>query len=313
MIYTYLGPSGTFTESALLQVPGADDAERVPASSVNAALENVRSGAADAAMVPIENSVEGGVSATLDAIATGVALQIVGEVLVPITFDLVVREGIDSLEEIRTVATHGHAWAQCRNWAGANMPKAEFVPASSTAAGALALLEPGHGYDAAICSPLVARQNPLKVLRSGVEDNRDAVTRFVLVRRPGALPAPTGSDKTTVVIPLPEDHPGALMGILEQFAARGVNLSRIESRPTGAGLGSYFFSVDADGHIDEARMSDALAGLHRISPAIRYLGSYPSAQPEAAVSRPSVARHNTDGAFAQARDWVEALRSRLPE
>jgi prephenate dehydratase len=312
MIYTYLGPSGTFTESALLQVPGAEDAERVPATSVNAALDNVRSGAADAAMVPIENSVEGGVSATLDAIATGVALQIVGEVLVPITFDLVVRDGIDSLDQIRTVATHGHAWAQCRNWAGENMPGAEFVPASSTAAGALALLDADNGYDAAICSPLVAEQNPLKVLRSGIEDNRGAVTRFVLVRRPGALPASTGSDKTTVVIPLPEDHPGALMGILEQFAARGVNLSRIESRPTGEGLGSYFFSVDADGHIDEARMSDALAGLHRISPQIRYLGSYPSAQPEPAVSRPSVARHNTDSAFDEARQWVDRLRSHLP-
>ncbi|MFB0836197.1 prephenate dehydratase [Arthrobacter halodurans] len=308
MIYTYLGPSGTFTESALLQVPGAADARRVPAASVNAALENVRSGAADAAMVPIENSVEGGVSATLDAIATGGSLQIVGEYLVPITFVLVARPGVDTLESVRTVATHGHAWAQCRGWAEANIPAAEFVPASSTAAGALALLEPDNAYDAAICSPLVAERHPLTVLRAGIEDNAGAVTRFVLVRRPGQLPPSSGSDKTTVVIPLPEDHPGALMGILEQFAARGVNLSRIESRPTGQGLGSYFFSVDADGHIDEARMADALAGLHRISPDIRFLGSYPSARISDA-SRPSVARHNTDEAFAAAAAWVRRLRS----
>ena len=129
----------------------------------------------------------------------------------------------------------------------------------------------------------------------------------MLVRRPGAIPEPTGADKTTVVIPLPADRPGALMEILEQFAARGVNLSRIESRPTGEGLGHYFFSVDADGHIGEARMADALAGLHRISPDLRYLGSYPSAAQDAAVSRPSVERHNTDEAFARAREWVSSL------
>ncbi|GAA3705904.1 prephenate dehydratase [Zhihengliuella alba] len=313
MIYTYLGPAGTFTESALLQVPGAADAERVPASSVNSALERVRSGAADAAMVPIENSVEGGVSATLDAIATGHSLQIVAEALVPISFDLVVRDGIDDPSRIRTVATHGHAWAQCRGWAEENMPQAEFMLSSSTAAGAMLLLEE-NDVDAAICSPLVAEQNPLTVLRRGIEDNADAVTRFVLVRRPGSLPAATGADKTTVVIPLPEDHPGALMGILEQFAARSVNLSRIESRPTGKGLGNYFFSVDAHGHVDEARMADALAGLHRISPDLRFLGSYPAAglpgEETVAVDRPSVERHNTDAAFAAAARWIEELRAR---
>jgi prephenate dehydratase len=306
MIYAFLGPSGTFTEAALLQVPGAAQAERLPATSVNAALEHVRAGTADAAMVPIENSVEGGVSATLDSIAGGDALQIIAEVLVPISFVLVAREGIASLEEIRTVSTHGHAIAQCRGWVEAHLPNAEFVPAASTAAGALGLLEPDCKYDAAICAPLVAGQNPLRVLRERIEDHAGAVTRFVLVRRPGAIPGHTGSDKTTVVIPLPEDHPGALMGILEHFAARGVNLSRIESRPTGEGLGSYFFSIDVDGHIAEARVADALAGLHRISPQIRFLGSYPSALP-LEEARPSVARHNTDEAFAEAKSWVDGL------
>ncbi|GHD10993.1 prephenate dehydratase [Zhihengliuella salsuginis] len=309
MIYTYLGPAGTFTESALLQVPGAGDAERVPATSVNNALERVRTGEADAAMVPIENSVEGGVSATLDAIATGGSLQIVAEALVPITFDLIVRDGIEELEQIRTVATHGHAWAQCRGWADANMPAAEFVPASSTAAGAMAILDGDPDVDAAICSPLVAEQNPLKVLRNAIEDNAGAVTRFVLVHRPGAIPRPTGSDKTTIVIPLPEDRPGGLMEILEQFAARGVNLSRIESRPTGKGLGNYFFSVDTHGHIDEARMADALAGLHRISPELRFLGSYPAAGPSQ-IDPPSLKRHNTDAAFADAAEWIASIRGR---
>ncbi|NKX52797.1 prephenate dehydratase, partial [Arthrobacter deserti] len=110
-----------------------------------------------------------------------------------------------------------------------------------------------------------------------IGDVADAVTRFILVRKPGPLPAPTGSDKTTLVVPLPEDHPGALMEILEQFATRGVNLGRIESRPTGQFLGDYFFSIDADGHLAEERVADAVRGLHRISPQLRFLGSYPRA------------------------------------
>ncbi|QXQ10448.1 prephenate dehydratase [Paeniglutamicibacter sp. Y32M11] len=307
MIYTYLGPAGTFTEAALLQVPGARDAQRVPAANVNAALELVRTGRADAAMVPIENSVEGGVSATLDAIATGEALQIRAEALVSITFVLAVRQEIDSLEQIRSISTHGHAWAQCRGWAEANIPDAEFIPASSTAAGALALLDSETNHDAAICSPLVAEERGLKILREGIEDHEGAVTRFVLVSRPGAIPAPTGVDKSTVILPLAEDRPGALMEILEQFAVRGVNLSRIESRPTGAGLGKYFFSVDVDGHLAQERVADALAGLHRVCPDLRFLGSYPAADGLSS----SVDAHNSDSAFSAAHAWVAGLKGHL--
>lgn len=307
MIYTYLGPAGTFTEAALLQVPGARDSERIPAANVNAALDKVRSGEADAAMVPIENSVEGGVSTTLDAIATGEALQIMREALVTITFVLAVRQNIDSLEQIRTVATHGHAWAQCRGWAESNIPNAEFVPTSSTAAGALGLLDDETSHDAAICSPLVAEERGLKILRTGIEDNLGAVTRFVLVTRPGPIPAPTGVDKSTVILPLAEDRPGALMDILEQFVVRGVNLSRIESRPTGEGMGKYFFSVDVDGHLAQERVADALTGLHRVCPDLRFLGSYPAAEGLSS----SVDAHNSDAAFTKAQTWVSGLRSRL--
>ncbi|WP_232317977.1 prephenate dehydratase [Neomicrococcus aestuarii] len=302
--YAFLGPAGTFTEAALLQVPDAADADFFPCSSVNSALTMVREGRVSAAMVPIENSVEGGVSATLDSIANGSKLQIVREALVPITFVLTVRPGITELSQIRAISTHSHAWAQCRYWAEENTPNAEFIPASSTAAGALGLLDEDVTYDAAICSPLVAQQNSLTVLRTGVEDNSGAVTRFVLVSLPGSLPPVTGSDKTSVVIPLPDDHPGALMDILDQFASRGVNLSRIESRPTGEGLGNYFFSVDAEGHVHESRMADALMGLHRITPEIRFLGSYPSAD----RLSPSFGRHNSEEAYRDARAWVDRLR-----
>lgn len=301
--YTFLGPEGTFTEAALLQVPDALEAVRIPASNVNSALGKVREGAADAAMVPIENSVEGGVTATLDAIATGQELRIIREVLIPISFVLVTRPGA-RLEDVRRVSTHGHAWAQCRLWMDKNIPDAEYVPGSSTAAAAVGLLAADCPYDAAICAPLVASEHAgLSVLAEDIGDNPGAVTRFILVSLPGALPARTGADKTTVVVPLPEDRPGALMEILDQFASRGVNLSRIESRPTGQYLGHYFFSIDADGHAGEARVADALAGLHRISPGTRFLGSYARADKQ----QTPVPAYVSDAAFSAAQSWVESI------
>ncbi|WP_026549349.1 prephenate dehydratase [Arthrobacter sp. Br18] len=302
--YAYLGPRGTFTEAALLQVPGAESARRVPASTVAAALQLVRSGDVDGAMVPIENSVEGGVSATLDAISVGDPLRIVREELVPITFVLAARPGTaPALSGVRRISTHGHAWAQCRSWADTHIEKAEYLPSPSTAAAGYGLLAENCGYDAAICSPALAARLGLSVLADDIGDNSDAVTRFILVSRPGPLPAPTGADKTTLVIPLPEDHPGALMEILDQFAARGVNLSRIESRPTGQFLGDYFFSIDAEGHAADARITDALKGLHRISPGLRFLGSYPRADRRRHV----VAPRTSDGAFTAADSWVAGI------
>ena len=305
MSYSYLGPAGTFCEQALLTMPGTAESDRVPAVSVDAALAAVRAGEVDAAMVPIENSVEGGVSATLDAVAHGDALQIVAEVLIPVTFQLAVRPGVQSLEDIKVISTHGHAWAQCRQWAEANIPGVRFVPASSTAAGAMGLLEEDCAYDAALCSPLVAQRNSITVLREGVEDNAGAVTRFILVTRPGAIPAPTGSDKTTAVVTLTDDHPGGLRELLDQFATRGVNLTRIESRPTGGGMGQYFFSVDLEGHLDEPRVADALAGAHRMSGDVRFLGSYASATP---LSSP-VPSHASRSAYIAAQEWIDRLHT----
>lgn len=304
MIYTFLGPEGTFTEAALLKVPGAREAQRIPSKSVNEALDLVRSGGADAAMVPIENSVEGGVTATLDAISTGPELRIVREELIPITFVLVGRPGT-RLEDVRRICTHGHAWAQCRRWVSSKMPFAEYEPASSTAAGALGLLsQTARPGDAAICGPIIPEEHPeLDVLAVDLGDNPGAVTRFILVSRPGELPERTGADKTTVAVPLPEDHPGALMEILWQFASRGVNLSRIESRPTGEYLGHYFFSIDAEGHAKDARVADALAGLHRLSPDTRFLGSYPRAD----AVEPLVLPYNSDEAFRASQAWVRSI------
>lgn len=304
--YAYLGPEGTFTEQALRQATaGGDHAELVPVASVDAALEAVRAGDVDAAMVPIENSVEGGVSATLGALAQDDPLLVVGEQVVPVTFDFVVRPGL-SREDVTRVASHPHGLAQCRVWLHREFPKATLVPALSTAGAAEALLDPTTPWDAALCAPIAARRFGLTPMLTDVGDNTAAVTRFVLVSRPGPLPAPTGFDKTTLAAYLgPDDKPGQLLELLEQFAVRGVNLSRLESRPTGEGMGRYYMSIDAEGHVAEARVAEALKGLHRVCPKVIFLGSYPRAGGEPAPVR----AETSDAAFAEADTWLKSIQN----
>lgn len=301
--YAFLGPTGTFTEAALRSVAGADDVA-VAQTDVPTALAAVRGGDVDRAVVPIENSVEGGVSATLDALASGQPLVIVGEALVRIEFVLAAAAGT-ALSDVRHVSTHPHAWAQTRKWISANLPGVVHVPATSTAAAAALLAEPGdHGFEAAVIAPHTAEQYGLKVLAAGIEDNANAVTRFVVVSSPGPVPERTGSDKTTLMVHLPDNEAGALLTMLEQFAVRGVNLSRIESRPIGDSLGRYGFSIDVEGHIDDERVAAALVGLHRVCPMVRFLGSYPRVDGGGSAVR----RGFTDEDFRLGRDWVAALR-----
>lgn len=301
--YAFLGPSGTFTESALRRVAAPDDVA-VPLTDVAGALAAVRTGEADRAVVPIENSVEGGVSATLDALSTGEPLVVVAEVLVRVEFVLAARPGTD-LAGVTHVATHPHAWAQTRRWFAANLPGAVHVPATSTAAAGALLTEPGeHGYEAAVTAPHTAEQYGLEVLATAIEDNAHAVTRFVVVSQPGEVPTRTGADKTTLMVHLPDNESGALLTMLEQFAARGVNLSRIESRPIGDSLGRYGFSIDVEGHIDDERVAAALVGLHRVCPMVRFLGSYPRAEGTGSAVRPGF----TDDDFRSGREWVARLR-----
>jgi prephenate dehydratase len=303
--YAYLGPAGTFTETALRQVASPDDAEFLPQQHVVAALDAVRGGAADFAVVAIENSVEGAVTAVLDTLTAG-DLTIVREILVPVSFSLAARPGT-ALADVQRVAAHPHAWAQCRRWLHAHLPDAIHLPETSNTAAAQQLSHPGDapGFEAALVPPAALSQYPLNVLAAQVADNPAAVTRFVVVGHPGALPAPTGADKTTLVVHLPDNEAGALLRMLEQFATRGVNLSRIESRPIGDELGRYLFSIDAEGHLTEARMTEALMGLHRICPVVRFLGSYPKAD-----RVPNEVRFGTDSAaFQTARTWVAELLS----
>jgi len=299
--YAFLGPEGTFCEAALRSLPMSHQTEPLACVSVADALDAVRRGDAGGAVVPLENSVEGSVAETLDELAGGEPLQIVREVLLDVSFALIARPGT-SIEDISTVTTMPHAEAQVRGWLRATLPSAKFVAAASTADGARAVAE--GAADAAIASPLAAERYRLRILAEDIADSPGAVTRFVLVTRPGAPPAATGADRTTVMAFIADDHPGALLELLTEFAVRGVNLTRIESRPTGVGLGRYYFSIDAEGHIAHARVAEALAAIRRECADVRFLGSYPRADGVAPTERVGT----TDLDFSDAHAWIERIR-----
>jgi prephenate dehydratase len=295
--YAYLGPEGTFTEAALRTLPEAATRDLIPMVSVPAALDAVRNGEAAAALVPIENSVEGGVTATLDELASGRPLMIYREVLLPIAFALLARPGTP-MESIKTVTGHPVSQPQVRRWTAEHLPDAVWESAASNADGAR-LVQEGR-YDAAFAGEFAAATYGLEPLVTGIHDADDAVTRFVLVGRPARPAAATGSDKTSVVFWLRDDHPGALLEVLQEFASRGVNMMRIESRPTGEGIGRYCFSVDCEGHVQDRRVGDVLMGLKRACEQVRYLGSYPRADGGHAVERPGT----TDAEFVESADWL---------
>jgi prephenate dehydratase len=300
--FAYLGPEGTFSEQALRAIPAAGSAEQIPCVSVADALDAVRRGEVGAALVPLENSVEGSVAETLDELVSGEPLQIVREVLLPVSFALMVRPGT-TLPDIATVTTIPHAEAQVRQWLRTQLPGAKFVAASSTADGARAVA--AGEADAAVAAPLAAERYRLDVLADDIADTPGAITRFVLVSPPSPPPPPSGADRTTVVAFIADDHPGALLELLTEFAVRGVNLTRIESRPTGVGLGRYCFSIDAEGHIAQERVGEAMAAIRRLCADVRFLGSYPAADGSSPVER----RGTSDLDFADAAAWVQRLRS----
>ena len=309
--YSYLGPRGTFTEAAVRaltartapgsNVPAIRDALACP--SIQATLEAVRTGQAEQGVVPIESSVEGAVTATLDELAVGTELVICAEVLVPVEFALLARPGMD-LEGIKRVGGHPVAQPQCREWLAANLPHAEWIPAASNSDAARQVAE--GQLDAALAGVFAAEIYGLVALATEVHDRDDAVTRFVAVRLPGPLSAPTDADRTSVVAFLADDHPGALMDILGQFAVRDVNLTRIESRPTGDGIGRYCFFIDCEGHVTQARVGEALMGLHRVCSDVRFLGSYPRAEAGWAADTPAA---KSDGEFEEAASWLARIRS----
>jgi prephenate dehydratase len=299
--FSYLGPAGTFTEAALAQVPQAAGEQWRPVNNVGEALDDVVTGQSIAAMIAIENSVEGGVTATQDALANIPGLRIIGEYLVPVRFDLVAPRGT-ALADVKVVNAHPVAYAQCRAWLEKTIPHHGHIPSPSNVAAAADLLNTTTA-EAAIAPPGIAKHYDVEVLAENVGDNPNAQTRFVLVSKTADLPEPTGHDKTSLIIELPDDRAGALLDMLEQFSTRGVNLSLIQSRPIGDKFGRYRFVIDADGHARDERMSDALLGLRRFSPKVIFLGSYPRAD-RAPIEHED---RYADQVFVDARAWLDGI------
>jgi len=303
MTYAYLGPEGTFTEAALRAIdPGA---EALACPTIQAALAAVRDGTADRAVVPIESSVEGIVTATLDALALANGLVIRGETQIPIAFALLAKPGT-ALGDVKTVGGHPQAMPQCRGWLAANLPDSEWITAASNAEAARQVAD--GTLDAALAGAFAADRYQLAVLASDVHDKTSAVTRFVVVAPTGPLPAPTGTDRTSIAAFLADDHPGALLEILSEFAVRGINLTTIQSRPTGDRLGQYYFFVDCEGHVDDARVGEALMGLRRVCAQVRFLGSYARCDGGTTQVRPGT----SDAEFAEAAAWLGRLRFGRP-
>jgi prephenate dehydratase len=294
----YFGPEGTFTEQAARSLAGEGD-QLIPFETIPRALSAVRKGETDGACVPVENSVEGVVPATLDGLAEQEPLIAFAEALLPVHFSVLTRPGTT---EIRTVASHPHALAQVRLWVEANLPGARPVATSSTAAAAVAV-QAGE-FDAAVTAPVAVQHYPLEVRATEVADVRDARTRFLLVRKPHQpLPEPTGADRTAIVAAA-ANRTGALAELLTELAGRGINLTRLDARPARGNFGEYRFFMDFEGHIAEPRIGDALAALRRRCRNVRFLGSHPRADGVRATVEPSAGNED----FVEAVDWVAAVR-----
>ena len=272
----YLGPPGTFTEEALLASPEGAGAEPVPLPTVPEVIAAVEAGEVDGGMVPIENSIEGSVNVTLDTLAfdsTGVTIQ--REVVLPVRHALLARPGV-AIGDIVVVVSHPHATAQCRKFLAENLPDAEVRAANSTAEAAQIVSERGPIEPwAAIGTLLAAKLYGLEAIAPDIEDRRENTTRFVLVGR-DPVPA-TGNDKTSVVCFIEKDRPGALLAILHEFSDRGINLTKLESRPTKERLGEYCFFIDVEGHADDPDVRHSITGLRTKILNLKVMGSYPRA------------------------------------
>jgi prephenate dehydratase len=269
--YAYLGPSGTFSEEALLSL-GVEDLEPVDCLSIGEVFEAVERGQADAGIVPIENSVEGSVTATLDALVFDTSLEIQGELVLDIHHSLITAPGAD-LARVRTVFSHPQATAQCRRWLARNLPGRDVMAANSTAEAVQeAVADPTV---AAVGTKLAAELYGGEVREPAIEDYAGNQTRFVVIGR--GLRERSGRDKTSLALFMKVDKPGALLMILSEFAYGEINLTKIQSRPTKRQLGDYMFFVDFEGHIDDQNVKTALDCLRLKLRTVKVLGSYPKA------------------------------------
>ena len=300
----YLGPRGTFTEQALYTQPDLVSLDLQLASSIPDVFRRVVKGEASLGFAAIENSIEGSVNITQDTLAFEVDLFIQREVVISIQLNLMVAPGT-AMADVERIVSFPHAIAQCRGWLALNLPDAEVQASNSTADAARLLATEPDERTAAIAPSRAADAYGLEVLAADVEDHPENQTRFVLVAADG-IPAPTGHDKTSLVVFQRADRPGSLLGILQEFAARSLNLTRLESRPTKQGLGNYCFLMDLEGHLADELVADCLRNLHMKHGHVKFLGSYP-----AAGSNGDAVRHEASEASLSADDWLTDLRSRI--
>ncbi len=285
----FLGPEGTFTEVALrstLEETEADGRTRrfLPYATMQDTIEAVSSGEVDCAIVPIENSIEGSVSATVDLLAHEFDdLQIVREVRIPIRHCLIARPGV-SLDEITKVISHPHANAQCRGWLRANLPGREVEAANSTANAVERVAHSSEPWGA-IGNELAGQKYECVVLAADIEDHGDNETRFVFLARQRERQDWFEPYKTSIVCEIVKDQPGALLLILQEFSFRHLNLTKIESRPSKRRLGDYIFVIDVEGKVDDVPIADALRCLNCKLPRLTVLGSYPVGRPLGRASR----------------------------
>lgn len=304
----FLGPEGTFTEEALLSEPDYAASQIIPMGSLVEVLEAVDSGAVELGFVPLENAIEGTVRDILDSLVFEFDLRIQREVILDVHLHLMARAGVQ-LADIERVASIPVATAQCRRFLTTQLPSVETMATNSTAEAARLLGDEDPSLSsrptAAIAPRLAAKLYGLQILSEEIEDHPDNQTRFVSLAKSG-IPAPTGHDRTSIACFQNADHPGSLYAILGQFAARNINLSKLESRPTKKSLGDYCFIIDFEGHVADAVISDCLRDLHAELASLKFLGSYPAAGP----AGPAI-RREVGSSQRQAGEWIEQLRAEI--
>lgn len=294
----YLGPEGTFTHEAAATL---DDVETIACSSIPEVLAMVADGTLERGIVPIENAIEGTVSATIDGLVFDHDLVIEREVVLPIHLHLLARPGV-ALENVTKVASYVHALAQCRGF----LERFEVVSeqTTSTAQAAREVSESNEPW-AAVGSSIAGALFGLVTIAADIEDHPGNATRFVVVGRE-SVAAPTGHDRTSIVCFQDADRPGSLYAILGRFAARDINLTKLESRPTKLGLGNYCFVIEFDGHVADDVVADCLTDLQAHLTRVKFLGSYPVTG-EGSLDR----REEVSQARKSASEWIASIRSRI--
>jgi prephenate dehydratase len=300
----YLGPEATFTQQALLSQPDLAGLTMTALPTISDVLAATAGGVVDIGFVPIENAIEGSVTVTLDTLVFEADLLIQREVVIDVSLNLLGLPGAE-LDQVTRVASYQVATAQCRNFLLTRLPGVITDAANSTAEAARLVAERQDPTEAAIGTALAAEVYGLKILAEEIEDHPGNQTRFVAVA-PRGVPAPTGHDKTSIVIFQRADRPGSLLAILQEFAARAINLTRLESRPTKKGLGDYCFIIDLEGHIGDELVADCLRDLKSKQAEVKFLGSYP-----AAGAHGHEVRREAEAAWQAAAEWVDELRGQV--